>query len=111
MLSSMSGTANVTTAGTITPCPPSTIHRMVLEGTNGTETSDGLLQLLEKPDASGAKANSSDVSRFYRAARWYNGGGIDPSGDLGKGCCTASFASDIANRLTGWIGWERDFVA
>ena len=109
MLNSISGTANVTTAGTITPCPASTIHQMILDGTNGTETSDGLLQLLEKPDASGREANSSDVSRFYRAARWYNGGGIDPSGDLGKGCCTASFASDIANRLTGWIGSEREF--
>jgi len=111
MLSSISGTANVTTAGTITPCPASTIHQMVLEGTNGTDTSDGLLQLLEKPDASGAEANSSDVSRFYRAARWYNSGGIDPSGDLSKGWGTASFASDIANRLTGWIGWDREFDA
>lgn len=33
----------------------------------------------------------------------YNGGSVDPSGDLGKGCCTKCYASDIANRLTGWV--------
>lgn len=83
---------------------------MILSGTNGTESSDGLLQLLAKPDAEGQKPSDSDVSRFYRAARWFNGGGVDPSGDLGKGCCMLSFASDVANRLTGWVGWEREFV-
>lgn len=111
---------------------------MILDGTNGTDTRDGLAQMLRKPDANGrvvpdrmlqsveisqdvdddsaqdadvdADADSTqDVSRFYRAARWYNAGGVDPSGDLGKGCCMASFASDIANRLTGWVGWDREF--
>jgi len=33
----------------------------------------------------------------------YNGGSVDPSGDLGKGCCTKCYASDIANRLMGWV--------
>lgn len=128
-----SNTGNVTTTAAITPCPPSTIHQMILDGTNGTDTRDGLAQMLQKPDAKGrvvpdrvlqsveisqdvdgsedvdADADADDVSRFYRAARWYNAGGVDPSGDLGKGCCMASFASDVANRLTGWVGWDREF--
>lgn len=109
---------------------------MILDGTNGTDTRDGLAQMLQKPDAEGRvvpdrmlqeidvsqdvdadadadaeDAQDADVSRFYRAARWYNAGGVDPSGDLGKGCCMASFASDVANRLTGWVGWDREFDA
>ena len=117
MLSSLSSSSsspsagNVTTAAAITPCPPATIHQMILDGTNGTDSRDGLAQMLQKPDAQGRIMTSltHDVSDFYRAARWYNGGGIDPSCDLGKGCCMQSFASDIANRLTGWVGWEREF--
>ena len=30
-------------------------------------------------------------------------GSVDPSGDLGKGISTHCYASDIANRLTGWV--------
>lgn len=103
MLSSLSDTSNVT-AGTLDPCPPATIHQMILDGTNGTSSREGLAQLLDKPGA------ADGVSRFYRAARWYNGGGVDASGDLGKGCCVASFASDVANRLTGWVGWQSEFM-
>lgn len=40
---------------------------------------------------------------YYRAARLYNSGAIDPSGDLGKGSATHCYASDIANRLLGWV--------
>jgi hypothetical protein len=39
---------------------------------------------------------------YYRAARLYNSGAIDDSGDLGKGSATHCYASDIANRLVGW---------
>jgi hypothetical protein len=111
MLSSFGSSANVTTARAITPCPPSTIHQMILDGANGTETRDGLAQMLQKPDAKGHRLTSQthEISRFYCAARWYNGGCVDPSGDLSKGCCMSSFASDIANRLTGWVGWDREF--
>jgi formylmethanofuran dehydrogenase subunit C len=103
--------ANVTTTQSITPCPPATIHQMILDGSNGTSTREGLAQMLQKPDAKGRMLSSltHDVSRFYRAACWYNAGGVDPSGDLGKGLGMASFASDVANRLTGWVGWEREF--
>lgn len=103
MLASLSDNSNAT-SGALDPCPAPRIHEMILDGTNGTDTRDGLVQLLAKP-------GPDDVSRYYRAARWFNGGGIDPSGDLGKGCCMASFASDIANRLTGFVGWDRDFEA
>jgi hypothetical protein len=86
---------------------------MILDGTNGTSSRDGLAQMLQKPDAQGRVVTSPthDVSDFYRAARWYNGGGVDPSGDLGKGgrLSERRFASDVANRLVGWVGWEREF--
>ena len=39
---------------------------------------------------------------YYRAARQYNSGDIDTSGDLGKGSATHCYASDMANRLVGW---------
>lgn len=39
---------------------------------------------------------------YYRAARFYNSGEIDSSGDLGKGSATHCYSSDLANRLTGW---------
>lgn len=50
-----------------------------------------------------SKASGSGAAKYYRAARAYNSGSVDPSGDLGKGCCTHCYASDIANRLTGWV--------
>ena len=43
-----------------------------------------------------------DVSRYYRAARVYNSGSVDGSGDLGRGVATHCYASDVANRLRGW---------
>ncbi|TKA32818.1 hypothetical protein B0A50_01043 [Salinomyces thailandicus] len=91
------GLPGVVYDGTVqTPCPTSEITQMIEDGTAGTSSGDGLQQLL-------AEQPGTDVSRFYRAARAYNGGSVDPSGDLGKGCCTLCYASDIANRLTGWV--------
>ncbi|KAK3111912.1 hypothetical protein LTR53_012366 [Teratosphaeriaceae sp. CCFEE 6253] len=79
-----------------TPCPESEIRQMIQDGAGGTASGDGLQECL-------AKQGNTDVSMWYRAARMYNGGSIDPSGDLAKGCCTACYASDVANRLTGWV--------
>ncbi|KAI7280945.1 carbohydrate-binding module family 50 protein [Hortaea werneckii] len=91
------GLPGVETEGSVqTPCPYSEIHQMIEDGTAGTSSGDGLQQLL-------AAQTNTDVSRFYRVARAYNGGSVDPSGDLGRGCCTLCYASDIANRLTGWV--------
>ncbi|KXL44466.1 hypothetical protein M433DRAFT_68275 [Acidomyces richmondensis BFW] len=84
-----------------TPCPYSEIYQMIEDGTAGTASGDGLEQCIQQQ-------GHTDVSRFYRAARMYNGGSIAPSGDLGEGCCTACYASDIANRLTGWVNAPHD---
>ena len=83
------------------PCPGETITQMVQEGTGGTRWGDGLAQCLNQ-------AGTSDVSAFYRAARTYNSGSIDKSGDLGKGIATHCYASDIANRLTGWVQYPKN---
>ena len=91
------GIPGVSDTGVVqTPCPESEIHQMIEDGTAGTSSGDGLEQCLQKQ-------GHTDVSRFYRAARMYNGGSIAASGNLGQGCCTLCYASDIANRLTGWV--------
>lgn len=85
-----------------TPCPRATILGMIREGTAGTAGAsggEGLAQVINravKEGASGSKA-------FYRAARLYNSGSVHPSGCLEKGIATHCYASDIANRLTGWV--------
>lgn len=78
------------------PCPTATIMQMIREGSAGTSTGDGLAQCINLSGSSGATA-------FYDAARLYNSGSIDSSGDLCKGIATHCYASDIANRLTGWV--------
>ena len=62
----------------------------------GTSSGDGLANCLNQ-------AGTSDAQAFYRAARIYNSGSIDPSGNLGAGIATHCYSSDIANRLTGWV--------
>ncbi|OAA80659.1 Lysozyme-like domain protein [Akanthomyces lecanii RCEF 1005] len=79
----------------VNPCPKSTIQGMIEDGVNGTPSGDGLKQLL-------AKAGGNNAAAFYKAARMYNSGSVDPSGDLGKGIATHCYVSDIANRLLGW---------
>ena len=39
---------------------------------------------------------------YYKAARIYNSGSIASTKNLGQGIATHCYASDIANRLTGW---------
>jgi LysM domain len=81
--------------GVRNPCPYDIIYQMIKEGTMGTPSGDGLTQLLNR-------AGRDDMG-YYKAARMYNSGSIDPSGDLGAGIATHCYASDIANRLTGWV--------
>ena len=78
------------------PCPQSEITGMVSDGTAGTASGDGLAQNINESGA-------SDVTAFYIAARLYNSGSVDSSGDLCKGIATHCYSSDIANRLTGWV--------
>ncbi|TGO24747.1 hypothetical protein BPAE_0095g00030 [Botrytis paeoniae] len=78
------------------PCPKSEMVQMITDGTAGTSSGDGLAQCLKESAA-------TDVSKYYKAARIYNSGSIDSSGNLGDGVATHCYATDIANRLTGWF--------
>ncbi|KAL8803983.1 MAG: hypothetical protein Q9182_002855 [Xanthomendoza sp. 2 TL-2023] len=88
-------------ADPIYPCPYATIEEMIREGTAGTFEGQGMGLVLALRSAT-VGGNVADVGRYYRAARIYNSGSIDASGDLGKGVATHCYASDVANRLRGW---------
>lgn len=91
------GTCNSDITGQVqNPCPTDTIMQMIREGSAGTSSGDGLAQCINQSGSTGAAA-------FYKAARIYNSGSIDSSGDLCKGIATHCYASDIANRLAGWV--------
>ena len=77
-----------------------TITQMIREGAVGTDSGDGLATLINDAQSQGA----SGAQTFYYAARWYNSGEDTPpiGGDLSNGGSTNTYASDIANRLTGW---------
>lgn len=92
------GTCNPGTAASpqgVMPCPASEIEQMIHDGVvgtvvGGTSISSALTQ-----------AACDDVSKYYKAARIYNSGSV--TGDnLSLGVATHCYASDIANRLTGW---------
>ena len=80
---------------------------MIKDGTNGTAADNsGLRQNY-------AWQNSTGAQGYYRTAKIYNGGNqtlLDNENSLESGCCTGSYVSDIANRLTGWINAARDFT-
>ncbi|TQS33546.1 hypothetical protein Golomagni_06105 [Golovinomyces magnicellulatus] len=78
------------------PCPNDVIYKMISEGTAGTNSGDGLANCINQ-------SGRGDVSAFYRAARIYNSGSISDTGKLENGIATHCYASDIANRLTGWV--------
>jgi hypothetical protein len=78
------------------PCPRDTIFQMIRDGTAGTDAGDGLAAVINQ-------AGAADASSFYKAARLYNSGSIDASGKLEAGIATHCYASDIANRLVGWV--------
>ncbi|CEJ90125.1 hypothetical protein VHEMI05929 [[Torrubiella] hemipterigena] len=78
------------------PCPSNAIYGMISEGTAGTNDGDGLANCINQ-------SGKSDVSAYYRAARIYNSGSVSSTGKLQNGIATHCYASDIANRLTGWV--------
>ncbi|KAK4076603.1 uncharacterized protein Triagg1_4206 [Trichoderma aggressivum f. europaeum] len=83
----------------ISPCPSSTISLMINDGVSGTSEGPGLEKLLS--EAKG-KVNSDGSQAYYAASRLYNSGSADYTNlDNGLGS-TACYASDVANRLTGW---------
>ena len=77
-----------------TPCPDSVITQMIQDGTGGTSSGDGLKQGL----------SGSQAIDVYKAARIYNSGSLDPTGDLAANGATPCYSSDIANRLIGFLG-------
>ncbi|KHN93922.1 uncharacterized protein MAM_08229 [Metarhizium album ARSEF 1941] len=82
----------------VTPCSGSAIAQMVRDGVAGTSFGDGLRQSLAK--AKRAIGNNSRA--YYAAARMYNSGSVDYNNlDNGLGS-TPCYATDVANRLTGW---------
>ena len=82
------------------PCPATEIFGMVLDGAGGTANGDGLAGILNNLGGGNSQA-------YYRAARQYNSGSIAPDGNLNEGGpSTNCYASDIANRLTGWVWAE-----
>ena len=59
---------------------------------------DGLKQAL-------ASASASAVAqKTYQAARIYNSGSLGAGTNLAAGAATPCYASDIANRLSGFVG-------
>ena len=80
----------------VNPCPDDEIVGMIQDGTTGTSSGDGLLQILNRLSTSGAQ-------KVYQAARVYNSGSIPADGNLSEGGSTSSYASDIADRLGGCV--------
>ncbi|KID82980.1 glycoside hydrolase [Metarhizium guizhouense ARSEF 977] len=92
------GAASCNDAGKVhNACPSDTIYQMISEGTAGTDDGDGLANCING-------AGRDDVAAFYRAARIYNSGSVSSTGQLQDGIATHCYASDIANRLTVWVG-------
>ncbi|OJI99639.1 hypothetical protein ASPVEDRAFT_81235 [Aspergillus versicolor CBS 583.65] len=96
LMQSHNGQGSCNKGGSVqTPCPKAQIKQMIEDGTAGTSDGDGLKQCL-------AQAGGTDSSAYYAAARIYNSGSVDGSGNLGKGIATHCYSSDVANRLSGW---------
>jgi LysM domain-containing protein len=97
LMQSHNGVGTCNDKGTVqNPCPAHTILQMVQEGVVGTPSGDGLYQLI-------GKSGGVEDIRYFEAARMYNSGSIDSSGNLGAGIATHCYCSDVANRLTGWV--------
>ncbi|KAI5359001.1 putative Lysozyme-like domain superfamily protein [Septoria linicola] len=82
-------------------CPKAMIKQMIMEGTATNSEGMSLHDLL-------TKSGVSDVSKYYKATRLYNSGpnSIPADKDLSSKelSSTYTYASDVANRLTGWVG-------
>jgi len=73
----------------IAPC--TTIHQMIIDGTQGTASGDGLVQLVNQ------------YGDYYTAFRAYNSGSVSPDGNLNAPMgATPCYVNDIANRMLGW---------
>lgn len=79
--------------------------QMIRDGTLGIQQGDGLEQILSRERGLVVEVGMA----HYRTARIYNGGSVAASGNLEGGCCTGSYASDVANRLKGWVDAPKAF--
>jgi hypothetical protein len=79
------------------PCPAEEIKQMLMDGA-GEKSDFGLKQALQ------LFQNESQPAKYFKAARAYNAGphGVNPN-QLELGGATRCYASDIANRLLGWV--------
>jgi hypothetical protein len=79
----------------------SSITKMVQDGVQGTQYGPGLVQYMN--DASGANVGSK--GQLWSALRAYNSGRIDFTQLSASTGATASYVSDVLNRLQGWNGY------
>ncbi|PYH97276.1 hypothetical protein BO71DRAFT_448025 [Aspergillus ellipticus CBS 707.79] len=80
-------------------CPKSEIVQMIRDGAVGTASGDGYATLINL-------AKSNTVAAYYKSARLYNSGinSLESSDNLSSSSgATSCYASDVANRLTGWV--------
>ncbi|KAM3418798.1 hypothetical protein BST61_g4768 [Cercospora zeina] len=86
-------------------CSSLQIETMVRDGVLGTRTGRGVLQLMDQEHGKGYR----DAQMWYRVARAYNSGSVDPRHDLEMGPATPGYCSDVANRLVGWTSGSSGF--
>lgn len=90
------------------PCPFDEIQGMIMDGVGGTNTGDGLAGYLnavvDHLTVSGIASIDTTTSQiYYQAGRFYNSGSIDFADLAHAFSSRRCYASDIANRLTGWV--------
>ncbi|KAK6375869.1 hypothetical protein LTS17_007691 [Exophiala oligosperma] len=87
----------------LSPCPQSSIHQMIVDGTAARVDGPTLINALNKAQQ---MDNCEPAQAFYRAARLYNSGMNSLQSGLDLGGVTSGtpcYSSDIANRLVGWV--------
>lgn len=96
--------------------PKASIKQMIEDGVYGVGAQPsghapsgypGLLQYFTGADIDWVQLAPGMRNNPYVAARLYNSGEIDPSGDINISPydpTTMSYANDVANRLIGWNG-------
>ena len=96
------GTCN-SNGSVLMPCPCASIYQMVYDGTAGSQyDATSLVNMLNKASS---MPTDNQAQIYYRSARLYNSGpySLQNTTDLGSPGATRCYASDIANRLLGWV--------
>ncbi|KAF2452355.1 hypothetical protein BDY21DRAFT_294885 [Lineolata rhizophorae] len=80
--------------------PATSIRQMIEDGVYGTAETPGLVNYLNNE---APWADDPQPGNPFTAARCYNSGSVDPSGDLNSARFgVQEYVNDIANRLVGW---------